>query len=501
MHVRVQEVLSELKYGIRKKDHKRIEGIFSAHLKNIHNSEIWLLYLNYVEEKETNREVVKEAISFAYQKTLYSVDSVDVKIKYLQMLMNNESKETVKLAYEKIISIPIMKIETIIDFYKNFNLDIKDSKKFNEDLIPKEAVGISESNKLLKISQLGAFKVSEYILEANRNLHPMYSDNVVIYGIDYGIEKEEENDLINQLVIYKVIFLSSSDHSISLENMIDPHTRLIASAKGKSEKLVQLGEYVYDRYNKVSSLILLIPLCNYHFNPEFLLKNAPPHITEQSESFYLILFTGILRHREIHGVRIYLIDLIKQNKVGYKVFTFCISVEAYITKDSKNVGAISIAGIKHFSKNDLNVQQNRITNRENAYRIAKEGVKLLISMGDIQTAQLVTETYQQLKLQQKNILPITAEVSPLYLLTKYQILYEIGIEAIYPLLSQLSYQEIVQLLLNCYGIQEESLQKPEKVPEILQNFSSSLPQIKETHNICRNINLERFIKMLSEMRT
>ncbi|KAI5184427.1 hypothetical protein NEHOM01_0172 [Nematocida homosporus] len=479
----LQEIIRETKDAFRKKNNKKLESIFSSSLRQTHCCDLWLLYLQYAQTK--SKETLREAQTYAYTRTMLSIESTDIKIQYLEMLMQSEEKDAIKEAYMKSLEVPLLRVETLIEFHRSYEAT-KRGVKTSEDLVAKEAAAIAESNRLRNAVLPGAEAAAEYILKRHQDMHPLYPANVTLYALDAAIEQMPTSA---PLAVYKALFLAKTG---PLENayFANPQTQAVVAAHGTSERNTRLGESLTVSLAKTNgSLSVLAALTSYQFDPDALLKQAPPSITAQSDSFYLVFFSALLRHRDIIGVRKYLVTLTREGKIGAPVFVFCAAAEGLVARERKNAGGILLAGLKRFlAQRDA----------ENARRVAAEGARLLLALGDAQRARTLVEIQAKESLGgPEEDLRDSVEAVPRLVIAQHQVLYERGFLALVPLLSKMSYPAVYQFLGRCYGLQTETPQ--EEVPEALLRFTAELLPIRESHNICSNVNLDAVVQLLAHL--
>ncbi|OAG31357.1 hypothetical protein NEDG_01835 [Nematocida displodere] len=503
--MKLQEVIEEVKEEMRRKNGKRVDALFTAHLRNSHSHELWNMYLQYLHLQSETKETLKEAVVYAYQKTQMHIASTDIKIRYLEMLMDTEEKDAVKEAYVKMLEMPLLKIDTLIELYRNYEVTRNKghAKKTASELLPKETSAASESREIASV--LGGKGIRsetigvlvEHVTKKYKMMHPMYTEDLVMYALDMALEIDPSSVLFT---IYKTLFLSRPETLIHAEVLVSPLTKSIAGSRSKSERTIKLGEFLEDALKKTShSLVVLSALTSYKLDEEFVLKMAPAPITKHSEAFYTVFFSALLRHRDILGVRKYLVRLAKEGKIGHSIYCLCATIEGVVGKEGKHAGGILISGLKAFLNKEDGGKPPYLSAKENAYRIALDGTKLLIFLGDIQKAKLLTDMYCK-STGSKEDFPNSAlqEHSPRLAIARHQVLYESGFLAAIPLLSEHSFREVHDFLCRCYNIG-----KPPaviKTPETVARFLETLMPIRESHNLCTGVNVEEFIQILSHVK-
>lgn len=496
-----QEIVQDAREALKRRNTKKIESIFSSHLRVSHSCDLWGVYLQYVLSNGSTRDVQREALKFAYNKTFLSMESVDIKIRYLEMVMEEDGKEVATKVYLEMLLVPMLRVETLIELHRSYEVD-KDRDNKRDSLFAKEEEAVDTSKALAAAASKGNEYLIEYVL-MQMNRHPIYTPEISMYAIDSVLEKAPESAT---LFVYKALLLGREEQKINPEKMVNLHTKRILSAKGRTEYITQMKNYLTDAYESTGrSLAVLSAITAYQIDPEALLRMAPPAITKRSESFYLVFFSALLRHRDIIGVRKYLVQLTKEEKIGYIVYTFCAKIEGIIQRDSRNAGGIIISALKRFLQKKEEAQQGCISNSENAYRITVAGAKILLALGDVQRANLIVDMYgkeSKIADRKKKYVQIEQEeIDPRLVLGKHQILFESGFVAALPLLGEFSYPEVYRFICRCYSVYENSDESTKSI-EVAEKFIAQLVQkapIRNSHNICSNVDVNAVIKLLVEI--
>ncbi|KAI5188687.1 hypothetical protein NECID01_0300 [Nematocida sp. AWRm77] len=506
MHV--HEVCSEVQDSLRRKNNKKAESLFTGNLKHSHSKELWTLYLQYVQSTSPSKDVLKDAVEFAFKKTYFNVYSADIKIRYIEMLMQTEEKERVAEAYSRILEVPLSKAGMLIEFYRDYEASrSKGHKKALGDLLPKEVAAQTESQKLDAVLQRKEQGESaeaclvEYVLKKHREKHPMFITDVVVYAIDAGIEVSPESPL---LYMYKAMMLISEEAFVQPEQIINGFTKAVVLAKGKSEKMIRCSEYLLDALKKTNnSLPVLLALTAYQFIPDSVLGLAPASISEKSEAFYAIFFTALLKHKDVSSVRYYLVKLTKEEKIGHRTYCFCAKIESALGKEKKYVGGILFTGLKLFLgklKSTEKTSSPFISARENAYRIATDGARILLSLGDVhQAGMLVDLFYKYAETPAHTDAPAPAETNPKLILAEYKVLFESGFLGVSSLFADFSFQEIYAFLCRLYHIGTAPVVEF-KVPSAVTQFVSSLPPVRDSHNVCSTVNLDKVVRIIQNIK-
>jgi len=496
-------VLGEAKDLMKKRNARLLESLFEKHLRGSNSHQLWNYYLEYVQQNTTGtKETLKQAVEYAYQKTYLNVSSVDIKIRYLEIMMQTE-EESIKEEYAKMLEIPLLRIETLIELYRTHEASKKSQKRGGSDLLPKEINAQEESKRLSKalsgkdLSEENVEALVEYVSKRYKDGHPMFSAEILLYTIDTGIELVPESAIFH---MYKITVISKEDVKIRSEHMANAHTKTITGATGKVERVGRICEYLQDAQKKTNfSAALLFAHTSYHLEIEAVLKQAPPSITKKSESFYTVFFTALLKHKDVAHIRKYLVILSKEEKIGHAVYCFCASVEGLVANEVRHSGGILLTGLKMFLGRKDDLRPPYVSHKENAFRIASDGVKLLLSLGDTEQAGVLADTYTKSEGKEYALGRTEAkeETHPRLIFAKNQAYYKLGFFVIPPLLSEFTLKEAYDFLCRCYGI-EESIAEIKR-PEVVEHFISSLPPLRESQNICSNVNLDEFVKIMQEI--
>lgn len=488
----------EVRDAIKKRNNKKVESIFSKHLNSSFSTDLYLEYLSYV--NSTNKDVLKEAVNLAYNRTLYNINSVDIKIRYLEILMEDEESEKVKEVYTKIVQTPLLKIDTIIELYKNYETTKNRTQKKETDLLSKEVTAVEESKKLQQFST--PMQLVEYIVEQYKNKYTMYGAECVLYNIDCAIH----NSIISsrnrgRLYLYKILLLSKEQ--VEIESVIDKYSRGIVLSKGVSEKNEKIEEMLWAAIRSTSDVLpLLFILSGYSSDISKILEIAPCGISRKSESFYLIFFSGILKTQGIEGMRKYLIKLAKEKKIGSLVYNYCATVEGLIGGGNRYAGGIFLTAFKMFLNSEIADGDSAyyITPQENAYRLVIDGTKLLLSLGDVQRAHMLIDLYnreaEKRKFKKAHIKEKTSyaeEKDPKLIMVKHQILYESGLAAVLSVVDEYKFSELFELLCRVYRVEEE---EEVKLPFIIKKLIETLPKISENQNIFSRVDLSSVVSLL-----
>lgn len=490
----------EVKDAIKKRNNKKAEYIFSKNISSTFSVDLHTIYLSYI--YSTNREIFKEAIAYSYNRTMYNIYSIDIKIRYLEILMEEEEPEKVKEVYSKIIKVPMLKIETVIELYKNYESTKNRYQKKEADLLSKESTAVEESMKLEKISN--PLNLVEYILNQYRNKYSMYTVECVLYNIDAIINSPNTTSRNrSKMHLYKVLLLCKEE--IDKDTVIDKHSKEIVMANGVSEKNEKIGNMLWDAINNTSDVLsLLFILVGYTTDIERLLKLAPAEISSRSESFYLILFSAILRHMDVDGMRKYLIRLTEERKIGAIVYNYCAAVEALIGGGNKYAGGILLKALKIFlAEAETGKTGWQISPEENMYRIVVDGTRLLLSLGDVQRAHILINLYN--REEEKGRKPKKrlssdsfkcTESDPKMIMVRHQVLYESGFSAVQSVSTEYSYNEIFELLCRIYKIEEV---KEVKIPAVIKKFIDTLPRLTDKQDIFGGVDINSIVRLLSEI--
>ncbi|KAI5191322.1 hypothetical protein NEMIN01_1481 [Nematocida minor] len=484
----------EVKDAIKKRNNKKAESLFSKNLSSSFSVELYLSYLSYI--SSTNPDILKESTAYAYNRTMYNMHSIDIKIRYLEIIMEEDDPEKVKETYSKIVQIPMLKIETIIELYKNYESTKNRYQKKEADLLSKEATAVEESTKILQIGTPSA--LIEYIIEQYRNKYSMYTVEYVLYNIDAIINNPSTTSRNrNKMYLYKILLLSKDE--VDKDTVVDKYSREIVLANGVSEKNEKISEMLWSAIKNTSdSLPLLFILVGYTFNIEKLLEVAPAGITKKSESFYLILFSAILKYKNVAGMRKYLIKFTKEKKIGSIVYSYCATVEGLIGGGNKYAGGILLKALKMFLTEEFGGKNKyHISPEENTYRLAVEGTKLLLSLGDVQRAHILIDLYnREGGKNKKKIAKVSnspSETDPKLLMVQHQILYESGFAAVLSIANEYRYSDIFELLCRVYQVEEE---KEVKMPGVVRKLIDNLPKLSENQNIFSAVDINSILSML-----
>lgn len=505
--MRVQEICSEVQEGIRRKNSKKVDSLFNTHLKHSHSKELWTLYLHYVQHTAASKEVVKEAVQFAFKKTYYNLHSTDIKIRYLELLMQTEEKAQVVVAYSKMLEVPLVRAGTLIEFYRDYELSrSKTYKKAPNELLPKEVRSQEESLRLegalrkCDSSEQSVGEVVEYVLKKYREKHPMFGSDLAMYTLDAALEVLPESA---QLHLYKAMLLMSEPAFAAPEQIVNGLTRNIVQAKGKSEKMIKCSEYLLDALKKTNnSLPVLLALTSYQFVPESILALAPPGITAKSEAFYTIFFTALLKHKDLATVRYYLVKLSTEEKIGHAVYCFGAMIEGVIGKERKCAGGVLLTGLKLFlgKAEKGSTSKPFISPKENAYQLAINGARILLSLGDIQQAKILVDLFE------KHAggagfaaAPKASEQHPRLVVAAHQILFELGFLGVSPLLSDFSFREIYEFLCRIYNLETTAATAPVRVSDTVTQFIAALPAVRDSQHLCSEVNLDDVIRLVQHI--
>ncbi|OAG33730.1 hypothetical protein NEIG_02198 [Nematocida sp. ERTm5] len=480
--------------AMKKRNYKKAEALFSKNLNDSFSIELYTEYLIFI--NTTNKDQLKDALAFAYNHTLYNIDSLDIKIQYLESLMEEGDYDKVKETYTNILDIPIKKIDTIVELYKNFENTKSKLKRKDTDLVSKEIAAIEESKTLHKLNQIQAL---EYFLLQYKNNYPIYTIEYILYNVDYVLNNSKiKNRSRNKVLFYKILVLSKK---IDKKNIIDKSSKKIVSARGVSEKNQRIGEMLWNEIRETRDILPLLPLLiTYSFDIDAILEIAPPGITKKSESFYLILFGAILRHRGLEGMRKYLIKFTKERKIGWISYNFCARVEALIGGGNKYAGGILLTALKMFIKKEES--KYYMSADENAYKLTVHGTQLLLSLGDVQRAHILTELYNKEKEKSDGKPGLfefkerDEEKDPKLIMVKHQMLYESGFSALLTISNMYSYSELFEFLCRVYRIEDE---EDIPIPPVLKKLLGDLPKIRETQNIFSGVDINSIISMLIEI--
>lgn len=506
-----QCLLDEIKEEMKKKNTKQVESLFKAHLGSSHDVELFAAYLNHVQMSRDSRDTVNDAINYAFTKTMLHVSSTDLKIRYLESLMSAEEKEKVQKAYHKALGVPLQKAETLVELYRNYEQTKTKThhKKQSNETHTRESAAVAESKELAKVlgnQKLGIDNVSAFIehtLRCHNNRHPLYTDDYVAYAIDAAIEIR--SDASPEYFVYKLLHCINPHTHIQGEHISNKHTKGMALSSSRSDKILSTCRFLSDALSVTNnSCVLLAALTTYKFNPEEILQMAPDSITQESESFYTAFFSALLRHKNLVGVRTYLLQLVKEGKLGYKSLSLCAGIEAVVGKEARNAAGILISSLKQFlgvvpgSFNTPLGSGRAITPSENAFGILVEGVRILLELGDIQKARLLLDTYYNAN-PEKPVLAheFRTEGAPKMILAKHELLYDSGFLGVLPLFGDFTYQDIYRFLTRCYD--SEPVEVNIETPKAFTEFLRQLPSIRDSQNLCGNVNLNEVIQILSSL--
>ncbi|KAH9386230.1 uncharacterized protein NEMAJ01_1126 [Nematocida major] len=484
----------DVRDAMKKRNYKRVESIFSKHLNSSFSVDLYTEYLAYV--SSTNKDLMKEAISVAYTRTLYNIHSVDIKIRYLESLMEDEDAERVKEAYVKIVQIPILKVDTVIELYKNYESSKTKHQKKETDLLSKEAAAMDEAKKLQHIPT--AIALLEYVIEQHKSKHFMYTAECVLYNIDSVLNTDSTTSRNkSRMYLYKILLLSKT--GVEKDTIVDKHSKGIVISKGVSEKNEKICDMLWGAIRSGGDLLpLVFMLLGHSGDVDRILELAPPGITKKSESFYLILFSAILKYMGINGMRKYLIALAKDKKIGYVVYNYCATVEGLIGGGNKYAGGIILTAFKTFLNSHEKRASSCISSQENAYRIAMDGTQLLLSLGDVQRAHILIDLYNR-EIGRSKVPPPARnqeETDPKMVMVKHQVLYESGLTAAVSLAGEYAYPEIFDALCRIYKVQED---EEMKLPSVIKKLIGMLPKISENQNIFTCVDLNRFLHILVDI--
>ncbi|KAI5160226.1 hypothetical protein NEAUS03_0985 [Nematocida ausubeli] len=484
----------EVRDAMKKRNYKKAESLFSKHISESFSVEMHAEYLAFI--NATNKDMMKDALAFSYNHTLYNTDSLDIKIQYLESIMEENDPERVKEVYTSILEIPIKKVDTIIELYKNFENTKSKIKKKDSDLLSKEIVAVEESKAIQKLNDMQAI---EYFLLQYKNNYPIYTIEYILYNVDCALSNGKiKNRSRNKMLFYKILILSKK---VDKKNIIDKNSKEIILAKGVSEKNQKISGMLWNEIRNTNDILPLLPLLiGYAFDIDQLLAIAPPGITKKSESFYLILFGAILKHRGIEGMRKYLIKLTKERKIGWISYNYCARVEGLIGGGNKYAGGILLTALKIFIKGEDS--RYYMSAEENAYKLALNGTQLLLSLGDAQRAHILIELYNKEKGKEQlahatfKIREGEEEKDPKLMMVKHQMLYESGFAALLTISNTYSYGDLFDFLCRVYRIEDED-EVP--MPPVLKKLIEELPKIRESQDIFSGVDINSIIDMLIDI--
>lgn len=525
--MRHSELITEANKALKAKNVRKLEFLFTSHLKHSSSIELWALYLAYVSGHAESKATLRDAVVFAYQSTLLHLDSADTKLRYLEIIMETEEPAAVRDVYKGLLEIPLLGVEAIVELYRSYEAGKSRAsyRKGASELQPKEAAAIAESRELQGVcGARGAesaiasdpVRISEFLTRKYKRLHPMYTLQFLLYTMDLVLEIAPG---CTKAHFYKFVLLYESGAQMSSAGITNPATSAIMGAKTKAEFDRKLAECLDAALQQTENSVALLALRTiFDFSAEeFLGRLSGDEITAHSESFHIVFFSAVFRREGIGGLRKHLVRLAKEKRLGYRSYAFCAFIEGVIGREAKIAGGILLSGLKAFlaleedgSPSEKGPEQRAkqregrdgaLGNKANALGITLLGTEILLSLGDFQKAKLLNDTYARGHCDNARLpaFPNEREADPRLKLLKYEILYESGPAAVCRLLGSCEFPAIFDLLLRAYTDGTGDSKQPGRGADAVAKFAAELGKIRDGQNIFRGVDIGELIRIIACM--
>ncbi|KAI5180317.1 hypothetical protein NEOKW01_0621 [Nematocida sp. AWRm80] len=453
-----------------------INSVLYTYLNNSYNTQLFLLYLKY--------NPGAHCVKYAYNTTFYDIYSLEIKIKYLELLTETE----IELELERLKMVPIIGIEILFKLHKHEynkinNLEVFINKyNYDSTVYGNSNVNITVYSSINSVISILEFMLTEY-KENKLNF------NVLLYNLNLQIENKSR--LLN---LFKCILVKYNKlkHNHSIDRNIDSSISIYGNNKIKNT--------IY------SNILLLLTLnssnIDKHMN-ESLDKNDK--VTDNNDVYYIVILSNILKYKGIIHFREYLSKIV--GRIGYKAFLFAMHTEGAFSKDANYVLGIALMGIKSIIQADISISSNNnlnyiinnidkisVNNIMKVNLIISESINLILSLNlnDKSKIQILTNIYKSLNSnlnhnninKNKIINPNSQETDCVLLASKHKILYE-QTEAIYPLLETYSLREIYKYIKRIYSMYSVEDQEEE---DSLDEDDREIEEYSEDLNITTNPN-------------